>query len=237
VDLNTSIVIAGAVFAIALGVRLKMKSTYAQWSQVKSATGMVGGQVARRILDANGLMEVPVEPVRGTLTDRYDPQRDAVRLSKMAFVGTSVASIAVAAHECGHALQNDSEYGPLRARTALLPFADAGGRYGLPLVLVGIVFSSPVLVQVGALGYAASMLVHLATLPVEFDASRRARGQFDRLGLVSADSAGGAREVLRAAAMAPIAGVASSAWYLVELIVTSVRKLLGKREEPLPKAM
>jgi Zn-dependent membrane protease YugP len=236
-DLTLFYIIAGAVFVFSFGVRLRMKSTYAQWTQVKSATGMVGGQVARIILDANDLRDVSVEPIHGKLTDDYDPRQHKVQLSTANFLGTSVAAIVVAAHECGHALQNSSHERPLRVRTALAPVAEAGGRYGLPLVVVGILFSIPLLVQVGALGYAASMIGHLATLPVEFNASRRALEQLDRLGLVSPDGKDGAREVLTAAAMSYVAGVAWAPTYLPMLIVRGVRKLLGKTAPPLPKGM
>ena len=206
---------AGLVFLFALGVRQHLKATYKRWSQVRTATGKPGGQVARNILDANRLERVPVQPVKGELTDHYDPRGKELRLAKDNFVGNSIAATAVATHECGHALQDADDYRPMEFRTAMVPIANAAARFGLPLAIFGPFYGSPGIVQIGLLGYAGSILLTFLTLPVEFNASKRALNQLDRLDLISAGGREYAEKVLRAAAMTYAAGVASSAWYLV----------------------
>lgn len=226
--------IAGLVFLLSLGVRRHLMSTYKHWSQIRSATGKPGGQVARIILDANHLQAVPVEAVGGTLTDHYDPRHDRLRLAKDNFVGNSVAATAVAAHECGHALQDADNYRPMEFRTAMVPIANLGSRFGIPLAIFGSMYGSTVMVQIGTLGYVGAILLTFLTLPVEFNASKRALNQLDRLDLISPDGREGAEKVLRAAAMTYVAGVASSAWYLVYLVFAGGRSLLGRPKPPLP---
>ncbi len=229
--------IAGLVFVFSFGVREHLKSTYKHWSQIRNSTGRPGGQVARMVLDANQLQAVPVEPVQGTLTDHYDPRDKALRLAKDNFVGNSVAAMAVAAHECGHALQDADGYRPMEFRTAMVPIANAGARFGLPLAIFGSIYGSITMVQIGTLGYVAAILLTFLTLPVEFNASKRALGQLERLNLISADGREGAQKVLRAAAMTYVAGVASSAWYLVYLVVAGGRSLFKRPKPPLPPAL
>ena len=227
-------VIAGLVFLFSLGVRQHLKSTYTRWSQVRSATGKPGGQVARTILDANRLQAVPVEPVQGKLTDHYDPRHKLLRLAMDNFVGKSVAATAVSAHECGHALQDADDYRPMEFRTAMVPIANLGSRFGIPLAIFGSMYGSTAMVQIGTLAYAGAILLTFLTLPVEFNASKRALDQLDRLDLISPDGQEGAEKVLRAAAMTYVAGVASSAWYLVYLVFAGGRSLLGRPKPPLP---
>jgi Zn-dependent membrane protease YugP len=212
-------VIAGAVFLFSFIVRQRLQATYKRWSSVPTVTGKSGGQVARFILDANRLQAVPVQAVKGKLTDHYDPRKKQLRLSEGNYVGNNVAATAVAAHECGHAIQDGVDYRPMELRTSLVPVANAGARFGLPLAIMGSFMGSPVLVQVGVLGYVGAMLLTFLTLPVEFDASRRALAQLEQLQLISPDGKEGARQVLRAAAMTYVAGVASSAGYLIYLLV------------------
>ena len=225
---------AGVVFLFSLGVRQYLKSTYSHWSQVRSATGRPGGQVARMILDSNKLQAVPVEPVQGKLTDHYDPRHKLLRLARENYVGNSVAATAVSAHECGHALQDADDYRPMEFRTAMVPIANAGARFGLPLAIFGSFYGSTTLVQIGTLGYVGSILLTFLTLPVEFNASKRALTQLDRLDLISPDGREGAEKVLKAAAMTYVAGVASSAWYLVYLVFLGGRSLFGRPKPPLP---
>lgn len=191
-------VIAGAVFLFSAGVRRKLKTTYSRWSQVRSTTGRPGSQVARMILDANHLQSVPVQAVPGTLTDHYDPRHNQLRLAQANFMGDSVAATAVSAHECGHALQDSDRYRPMEIRTSLVPIANLGARFGLPLAIIGSFMGSKGMVQLGVLAYAGAMLLTFLTLPVEFNASKRAMNQLTRLGLVSPDGEEGARQVLRA---------------------------------------
>ena len=229
-------VMAGLVFLFSLAVRQKLQATYSRWSRVRSATGLAGARVARTILDSNELRAVRVEPARGRLTDHYDPRRKRVRLSEQNFVTNSVAATAVAAHECGHAIQDGVDYGPMELRTALAPVSAAAARFGLPLALGGWLFGSPTMVKVGILAYVGSILLVFLTLPVEFNASKRALAQLDQLGLVSEDGHEGAKEVLRAAAMTYVAGVASSAGYLVYLVFIGARWFIA-RPKPLPPGL
>jgi len=230
-------VIAGLVFLFSWGVRQKLKRTYTRWSQVRSTTGWSGGQVARTILDANGLRSVPVQAVGGTLTDHYDPRHNQLRLAHANFVGNSVAATAVSAHECGHALQDADNYRPMEIRNSLVPIANLGSRFGLPLAIYGSVAGSQGMVQLGILGYAGAMALTFMTLPVELDASRRALAQLKQLGLVSPEGEEGARQVLRAAAMTYVAGVASSAGYLIYLVVGFGGAMFRRPRAPLPPPM
>jgi len=231
-DTTLFYVIAGLVFLFSLGVRQHLKSTYSRWSQVRSATGKPGGQVARIILDSNRLQSVPVEPVQGKLTDHYDPRHKQLRLARENYVGNSVAATAVSAHECGHALQDADDYRPMEFRTAMVPIANLGSRFGIPLAIFGSMYGSTAMVQIGTLAYAGSILLTFLTLPVEFNASKRALNQLDRLDLISPDGQEGAEKVLRAAAMTYVASVASSAWYLVYLVFAGGRALLGRPKPP-----
>jgi Zn-dependent membrane protease YugP len=223
--------VAGAVFLFSFLVRQQLLATYRRWSGVRTVTGRRGGEVARYILDANRLQEVPVQAVKGTLSDHYDPRNKQLRLSEANFVGNNVAATAVAAHECGHAIQDGVDYRPMELRKSLVPIASAGARFGLPLAIVGMFMGSPGLVQVGILGYAGSLLLTFLTLPVEFDASRRALAELERLHLISPEGREGARQVLRAAAMTYVAGVASSAGYLVYLLVIFGGSMMGRRRQ------
>jgi Zn-dependent membrane protease YugP len=150
------------------------------------------------------------------------------------FVGKSVAATAVSAHECGHALQDADDYRPMEFRTAMVPIANLGSRFGIPLAIFGSMYGSTAMVQIGTLAYAGAILLTFLTLPVEFNASKRALDQLDRLDLISPDGQEGAEKVLRAAAMTYVAGVASSAWYLVYLVFAGGRSLLGRPKPPLP---
>jgi Zn-dependent membrane protease YugP len=227
-------VIAGVVFFFSLGVRQKMHATYDKWNRVRSATGRPGGQVARIILDSNRLSNVPVEPVKGKLNDHYDPIRKRIRLAKDNFFGNSIAATAVAAHECGHALQDATGYGPMKLRHAAIPVANAGARFGLPLAIFGSFLGSPAMVQLGVLAYAGAILITFITLPVEFNASKRALQQLEGLRLVTDDGHGAAQQVLRAAAMTYVAGVASSAGWIVYMVIAGGRALFGKPKPPPP---
>ena len=186
------------------------------------------------ILDANRLQAVPVEPVEGKLTDHYDPRNKLLRLARDNYVGNSIAATAVAAHECGHALQDADDYRPMEFRSAMVPIANAGARFGIPLAIFGSFIGSTLMVQIGTLGYAGSILLTFLTLPVEFNASKRALFQLDRLDLISTDGREGAEKVLKAAAMTYVAGVASSAGYLVYLLFVGGRSLFFKPKPPLP---
>jgi len=225
-------IIAGVTWLLSLVVSKKMQHTYAQWNQVRTVTGATGHQVARTILNANGLDRLPVEPTQGKLTDHYDPRDKGIRLSEPNYYGNSVSATAVSAHECGHALQDADDYGPMELKTKLVPLAQAAARFGLPAAVIGSFLGIPLIVQIGLLAYAASIAVYFLTLPVEFNASKRALQQLENLGLVSPDGRAGAKKVLRAAALTYVAGAATSAGYVLYLALIYGGALFGRPKPP-----
>lgn len=227
-------VLGGAAFLLSLAVRKKLTSTYEHWSQVANSWRLTGAQVARRILDANQLANVRVERSEGHLSDHYDPRPRIIRLSPRIYQTPSVAAMAIASHECGHALQDADNYFPLKIRTGLAPLANVGARFGIPLAIFGSFFGMPLAVQVGMLGYVGSLLLFFLTLPVEFNASRRALDQLQELGLAQGEQEDGARQMLRAAAMTYVAGVASAAVYIVYLALAGGRAFLRRPKPPAP---
>jgi Zn-dependent membrane protease YugP len=199
--------------------QIQIKSTYGRYSQVASSLGVTGAQAARQILDNNGLRDIAVEAVPGELSDHYDPSAKAVRLSEGNFYSTSVAAVAVAAHECGHALQDAKGYWPMNVRAALVPVANIGSSVGPMLVMAGIFFSSfSFLVNIGILLFAAAFLFHVVTLPVEFDASSRALKLVDGE-MLQGEENQGARRVLTAAAWTYVATTLYSLLQLGQLLM------------------
>ncbi len=208
-----------ATLVLTMGVQWWLRNTYSRWDRVANASGLTGADTARAILRANGLDDVKVEAVPGQLTDHYDPRARAVRLSEAHFKLPSVAGAAVAAHEVGHALQHAQSYGPLRLRSTLVPVASIGANFGPWIVIAGFVLGVAGLVQVGIVLFGAAVLFQLVTLPVEFDASRRAVAEMQRLGLATPADVGGSRQVLNAAAMTYVAAAAASIAYLLYYIL------------------
>ena len=227
-------VIGGATFLFSLVVRQKLKNTYSRYSQVPNHRRVPGARVARSILDANRLQGVPVEATQGKLTDHYDPRSKIIQLSIQNYQSPSVAAMAVSAHECGHALQDADDYGPMELRTTLAPIAHTGSRFGIPLAVFGSLFGMPLLVQIGMLAYLGALVLFFLTLPVEFNASKRALAELKRLGFTTSEDETAAKSTLRAAAMTYVAGVASAAGYIVYLAIFGSRALLGRPKPPLP---
>jgi Zn-dependent membrane protease YugP len=178
-----------------------IKSTFRKWSQVPVATGMSGAEVARRVLDANGLSAVPINPVAGNLTDHYDPRNRTLALSQSVFAEMTVAAAGVAAHEAGHAIQHQQNYVWGTVRTAIVPVASIGSRLAFPMILFGVFLQVAQLTTLGIVMYAAAVLFQVVTLPVEFDASRRALAALSTSGALPPDQVAGARQVLSAAAL------------------------------------
>ena len=201
--------------AATLLVQFWLRRTYSRWSQVENTSGLTGAQTARAILDANGLQQVRVEAVPGQLSDHYDPRSRIVRLSEDNYSRASVAGSAVAAHEVGHAIQHAKAYAPLAWRSALVPVAGIGSNFGPIIIVVGAMLGAAGLFQLGVVLFAAAVLFQLVTLPVEFDASRRALVQMNALGIATQGDVGGSRQVLNAAAMTYVAAAASSVAYLL----------------------
>lgn len=224
----TFYIIVGAVYLFSLLVQGTLKRTYAKWSGVRNSADLPGGQVARQILDANDMRRVRVEEVAGKLSDHYDPRTKVIRLSRPIFAIPTVAALAISAHESGHAIQDHEQYGPLKFRTAMAPIASFAGRAGIPALIAGSVFGSQWLVLLGVVAYVGALLLQFLTLPVEFNASKRALAQLESLHLMNEQEKEGAQKVLRAAAMTYVAGVASAAGYIVYLALAGGRMLFKK---------
>ena len=192
--------------AIGLWAQHRVKSTFAKNLEVPVSHGMTGAQVARRVLDANGLNEVPVEETPGTLSDHYDPRNRSVHLSPEVYHGRSISSTAVGSHETGHAIQHAQAYAFFRFRSAMFPAVQFASNIWVLFLLGGIFLQITGFILVAVLLYSVAVLFQIVTLPVEFDASRRAKQQLGDLGLVPATEAGGVNSVLKAAAWTYVAG-------------------------------
>lgn len=207
-------------------VQLYLRNTYSRWQAQPAASGLSGAQTARTILDANGLHDVRVEEVPGELTDHYDPGKQVVRLSSNNFRGASVAAHAVAAHEVGHAIQHAKAYAPLKIRSALVPVANFGARFAPWVIIGGLIIGLTGLVTVGIVLFGLAVLFQVVTLPVEFDASRRAGQQLAALGIATSGEVAGTKQVLNAAALTYVAAAAASVLYLLYY----VSMFLGNRD-------
>ncbi len=193
-----------------LWAQSKVKGNYAKYSKVRVQNGMTGAQAARALLDSNGLYNVPVEAVPGELTDHYDPRKRVLRLSQGVFNVPSVAAVGIAAHEAGHAIQHAKAYAPLQVRTAIVPAVSIGSNVGFGILFLGFIMQSFNLALVGIGLFALTTVFALITLPVEFDASRRAKESLRNMGLVDVGEGQGVAKVLDAAAWTYIAGFAAS---------------------------
>jgi Zn-dependent membrane protease YugP len=197
----------------------KVKSTFAHYSQVRSRSGLSGADVARAILQANSIHDVKVEPVHGSLTDNYDPSSKTLRLSEPVYGSDSVAALGVAAHEVGHAIQHATRYAPLQFRSAWVPIAGIGSNIGFIVMLIGMGLAaaggSMTMAWIGVALFATATVFTLITLPVEFDASRRALVTLEQSGVLVGEEIDGARSVLNAAAMTYVAAAAVSLMQLL----------------------
>ncbi|MBM7703342.1 zinc metallopeptidase [Metabacillus iocasae] len=207
------------IILVPLWAQFKVKGAYKKYSKVASSSGMTGAEVARQILNDNGLHNVQVEPIRGMLTDHYDPRSKVIRLSEENYYGTSVAGAAVAAHEVGHAIQDAEGYAFLRFRHALVPVASFGSNISWILILVGILASMSNLLLLGIVFMAAAVLFQVVTLPVEFNASSRAMSQLVSVGVIRNDEERETRKVLNAAALTYVAAAAVAVLELARLIL------------------
>ncbi len=209
-------------FVLCLGASALVNSTMSKYSKQRNSTGITGAEAARRILNNEGLYNVQIECLNSKSGDHYDPRTNTVRLSSGNFNSASVTAVGVAAHECGHAIQHAKEYGPLSFRSALVPVANLGSQLGIPMIIIGMAFSMlDFLITIGIWAFALSVLFQLVTLPVEFNASRRAVQKIDQYGLLSPEENTGCKKVLRAAALTYVAAAASSVLQLLRLILIS----------------
>lgn len=204
---------------IPIWAQMRVKSAYSKYSRVPSSSGMTGAQVARKILDDNGLYDVRIESVPGQLTDHYDPRAKVVRLSEDNYYGTSVAGAAVAAHEVGHAIQDAEGYAFLRFRHALVPVANFGSNAAFFLILAGILINLSGFVLLGIIAMAGAVLFQLVTLPVEFNASNRAMEQIVSAGIIRNDEERETRKVLDAAALTYVAAALVAVMELIRFIL------------------
>ena len=218
-DWTYLLVLAGAILSIWASARVN--STFQKYAKVRSMSGLNGAQVARMILDRNGLSDIPVEHVGGNLSDHYDPTKRVLRLSDSTYHSNSVAAIGVAAHECGHALQHKEGYGPLKLRSTIVPAANLGSRLGIPIILLGLFFGGggSFLVKLGIWVFSLAVLFQIVTLPVEFNASSRALAVLEGYGVLGQEENKKAKKVLSAAAMTYVAAAASSILQLLRLII------------------
>ena len=200
---------------------LWVRSSYSKYSKKMSASGLTGAQTARVILDRNNLTKVRVEPVAGQLTDHYDPRVKVVRLSEGNFSKPSIAAVSVAAHECGHAIQDASGYIPMKLRSGLFPLVAFSSQIWLPLFFIGVFVGAPLFIQLAAILFGAVLAFHLVTLPVEINASTRAYDLLTRYGLLSREEAEGTRRVLSAAAFTYIAAALTAFLTLLYLLFLS----------------
>ena len=201
-----------------------VNSTFNKYAKVNSIRRLTGADAAQRVLSANGVRGVRIERVSGNLTDHYDPKTNVIRLSDSVYGSTSVAAIGVAAHEAGHAVQYAQNYGPIKVRAAIIPITNLGSKLAMPLILAGIVLSflgtfSNTLVYLGILAFSLSIVFQLVTLPVEFNASRRAMEAIETAGLLTHEEQQGARKTLKAAAMTYVAATAVAVAQVVRLLV------------------
>ena len=202
-------------------VQAYMRGTFSRYGRIGNMRGLTGAQVAQQILSSEGLYQVQVQPIGGRLTDHYDPRTKIVSLSETVYGSTSLAAAGVAAHECGHAIQDARGYAPLNIRSMLVPAATFGSNISWPLFVAGLVFSLGFLVNAGILMFVLALLFQLVTLPVEFNASSRAMEKLQSLGLLQREEYEGTRKVLHAAAMTYVAAAATSILYLVRMLILS----------------
>lgn len=219
----TMIILVPALL-ISVWAQVKIKSTFDRYSRVYSYNGYTAYQVARMILDDAGLYNVEIEQVRGSLTDHYDPRNRVLRLSQTVYSSSSVASIGVAAHEVGHAIQHQQEYFPLTLRNTIVPLANLGSSLSWILFFLGLVLSIPSLTTFGILLFTAVVLFQIVTLPVEFNASRRAIQILEKKNILVNDELVGARKVLSAAAMTYVAAAVMAISQLLRLLALNNRR-------------
>lgn len=219
------LVVIGAL--LSLMASAKVKSSFARYSNVRSMSGMTGREAAERILRNSGIYDVQVQHIYGNLTDHYDPRNKVLSLSDSVYNSNSVAAIGVAAHECGHAIQHAKGYAPLSIRGALVPVANFGSTISWPLILMGLLIrsnASMLFINLGILAFSFAVLFQIVTLPVEFNASRRAVRILGETGMLRPDELRGTRKVLSAAALTYVAGAAAGILQLLRLLIIGGRR-------------
>lgn len=205
---------------LSLGASALVNSTMNKYSRIRNMSGITGADAARRILNSEGLYNVRIECIDGRQGDHYDPRTNVVRLSRSNYDSASVTAVGVAAHECGHAIQHAKGYVPLKIRSSLVPAAGIGSSLGIPIILIGVLLGwNELLIQIGIWVFSLAVLFQLVTLPVEFNASRRAVAKVEQYGLLGSQETAGCKKVLTAAAFTYVAAAASSILQLLRLVL------------------
>ncbi len=225
----TYIVLVLPAIIFAMWASSRVNSTFQRYQGQYSSRGLTGAEAAQMVLQRNGVYGVRIERVSGNLTDHYDPRSNVIRLSDSVYGNTSTASIGVACHEAGHAVQHAEHYLPVKIRTAIVPITNIGSRLSMPLILLGLLFGATsyffaTLAYVGVACFALSTIFQLVTLPTEFDASRRALTAIEQGGMLSGEELQGAKKVLSAAAMTYVAALAVSITQLLRLMLLVNRR-------------
>jgi len=218
-DWTYLLVIVGLVLSLAASAHVK--STFRQYNQVRSMRNLTGAMAAQKVLQSAGIYDVAIERVSGELTDHYDPRTKTLRLSNSTYASNSVAAVCVAAHECGHAVQDQVGYAPLGIRSSLVPAANIGSSLGWPIFFFGWIFSFQPLITAGIVLFTLAVLFQLVTLPVEFNASSRAMRILEDTHLLGDQELASGRRVLRAAALTYVASLAASVLQLLRLVILS----------------
>ncbi|MBR4723655.1 MAG: zinc metallopeptidase [Clostridia bacterium] len=208
-------------FLLASFASMGVQRAFNKYSKVKSVRHYTGKDAARKILDENGLYNIRVENISGNLTDHFDPSSNVIRLSDSTYNSDSVAAIGVAAHEAGHAVQHAEGYVPIRIRNSIVPAVNLCSTLAMPLFIIGLLLGMVNLANVGIILFSGALIFQIVTLPVEFDASRRAVKILDNSAMLDEDELSGAKKVLRAAAMTYVAAVLASALQILRLILLS----------------
>lgn len=204
---------------LSMAASAKMRSTFHKYSRIQGRTRITGEEAAQRILNSKGIYDVRIIRTSGELTDHYNPTNRTLALSDSVYGNTSVAAVCVAAHECGHAVQHQEAYLPLTLRSAVVPVANLGSSLAVPVFIMGLIFSVPMLLNVGIILFMAAVLFQLITLPVEFNASSRALKLLESNGIMYEEEVKGAKKVLTAAALTYVAALAGSVLQLLRLVL------------------
>lgn len=209
---------------VTMWAQVKVKSTFSKYNNVPTMQGLTGAQAARRILDMNGLHNVPVQQVAGNLTDHFDPKANVIRLSASTYGHATVGAVGVAAHECGHAIQHATGYVPIKLRNAIVPVSNIGSGLSVPLIILGFILDYVNLVYVGIALFGLVVLFQLITLPVEFNASRRAIGTLNQSAMMTPEESRGVGKVLTAAALTYVAALLTSLAQLLYYVTLAGRR-------------
>ena len=207
------------VLLLAFYAQSKVKGNYVKYSKIKNASGITGAEVARNILQSNGINDVKIQEIDGTLTDNYNSKKKELNLSHDVYHGDSISAISIAAHEAGHAIQHAENYAPLGIRTGIFPVARFGSMLAFPMFIIGLLMRTPLLMDIGIILFAGALVFHVVTLPVEFNASKRALVHLQKNYVANSAEMTGAKKVLNAAALTYVASTLMALMQFLRLLV------------------